>query len=942
MHRLALAWFTQSGQRLFRICVFFCMAGSAALAQNDGNSVPSQTPPAPSSAAPQTEPEVLLKTVTHHVIVDVVAKDKHGRPVRDLTQKDFEIFERVGWIGKTPEKIAAFRLVDMTAPQSSSPPGQLVTVPSGAYSNLVAVRDPKTPLTVVLLDELNTNLFDPDIRKQVLDMADSLRQNVTNVPMAVLVLSNNLSMLQDFTTDAGEVRSAIRKLMSSGPYRDYQFTSRDGPSPELQQQFGVAVDPRALPPIRNWDRLSDNNNQELRIQMTLDALRALARHLAGYPGRKKLVWLSAAFPFSILPDPSSDFSMPHSFRDQIAEVTNALSTARVAVYPIQPGGVWMPDVFTAARQARPSNPQGMHAAGGAQGQASAVGRELARQSALQNALTGSMDEVASQTGGASCINANDLGVCLKKALSDGYTYYELGYYPQAENWKPGFHKILIRSKRSGIRLSFRRGYYVPEDRPAAPANASGKIALDPELRRAACDDVMQATGVPLTVFPMVSSKNGDAQYLVEVAPSAVTDVSAPNAGGQLNLQLQFAACTFDANGKRLQYSQFPADYDLDQLKYDKLKREGFRQTFAFRPDPRMKLVRWLVHDPMTGLLGSVDVPWPPPSQPVATALATVPAAQPDAATATEVPLMAAQGKTAARDADSDWGKYTDMPQLKTDKEIASYCGAIAHVNAHAPALVAVCKYALSLSAKLPNLTCVRKTNRFWRNNLSHSHDQVTTSVVYRDGIEYDSDMISAGKRQSRGYRQVGGARTGGEFAATLQAIFSPRSATDFQFQGEKSLISGPALVFAFNIQREDNHLYYLNAIYSNGRVVITFPGYRGTLFIGKSTHQLLSVQRETTEVEPGFPISYASTLIHYSDVALGDGTTFLLPTDADNVTCSPGEGKECAHNLTRYGDYHKFRATTRIVTDAQPSSQPAPAANSGSPASAPESPAEPK
>jgi len=839
------------------------------------------------------------------VVVDVVATDKRGRPVRDLTQNDFELHERLGWAGRTPEKIASFRLIDMTAPQPTPPQvEELVRTPLGSYSNLAAVRDPSTPLTVLLMDELNTNMFEPDIRKQVTDLADTLQSSVHDVPVAVLVLSSNLIMLQDFTEKDSQVRLAIRKLMSGGPYREFHYASVEGASPQMQRQFGVASSSSGLPTVRNWDRLEDANNQDIRIQMTLNALRAIARHLAGYPGRKKLVWVSGSFPFSIVPDASgSDTSQ--SYRDQIAQVTNALSAARVAVYPIQPGGIWMPDVATAARKDRPTSARNTPQ--------SAYGEELIRQSAAQSALTGTMDEVAVQTGGTACVNANDIGLCFKKALSDGYTYYELGYYPPSQSWTPGFHRIVIKAKRPGIHLSYRRSYYV--ERNSGKLLGQAANAADRELRTAACEDLMAATGVAMTVFPLPFSGN-TASYLLRLENSAIENAALPDATGKVHLEFEFAACTFDGSGKRLQYSQFPAEYDLSPEEYVKATRQGFQQVFNFQPDPRMKLVRWLVRDPQTGLLGSVDLPWNPQrntQQPVdQVATAQLDQSVDLAALPTNTAI------TAPRNNQSDDG----LPTLTTDKDIASYCDAISRPNTHAEALASVCAYAFSLTRKLPNLMCQRNTKRFWRNNLFNSRDEIKTKVIYQDGVEYDSDILAESKRP--GFRRVGSTGSSGEFAAYLQAIFSPRTTADFQFKEETTLDSVPALLFTFNVDREYNYLYYLQASFLNGRSQITYPGYRGQFWIDKSNFRLLRLVRETTDVQSGFPINYASTIINYSDVGLGDGTTFVLPVKADAVICSPDEGKECAHNFISYSNYHKFRATTRILTgtESQPVSTP--------------------
>jgi len=63
-----------------------------------------------------------------------------------------------------------------------------------------------------------------------------------------------------------------------------------------------------------------------------------------------------------------------------------------------------------------------------------------------------------------------------------------------------------------------------------------------------------------------------------------------------------------------------------------------------------------------------------------------------------------------------------------------------------------------------------------------------------------------------------------------------------------------------------------------------------------------------------FPITRAKTVIDYADVPLGDGSTFILPSKSEVETCSGAEGSECAHNVVRFRNWHKFRAKTRILS----------------------------
>jgi len=78
----------------------------------------------------------------------------------------------------------------------------------------------------------------------------------------------------------------------------------------------------------------------MRVQTTLDALRAIARHLmVRWP--QDLIWISSSFPISITTMPRAHnlgFEGTANYTDAVASVTNALADAKVAVYPGQSFG----------------------------------------------------------------------------------------------------------------------------------------------------------------------------------------------------------------------------------------------------------------------------------------------------------------------------------------------------------------------------------------------------------------------------------------------------------------------------------------------------------------------------------------------------------------------------------------------------------------------------
>src|SRR5450432_3735160 len=88
-----------------------------------------------------------------------------------------------------------------------------------------------------------------------------------------------------------------------------------------------------------------------------------------------------------------------------------------------------------------------------------MGRAIDREDTKRISSQDSMKELAEQTGGRICVNNNDLADCVKTAVNDGTSYYELGYYPEAGDWHGEFHRIVVKTTQSGVHLAYRAGYF---------------------------------------------------------------------------------------------------------------------------------------------------------------------------------------------------------------------------------------------------------------------------------------------------------------------------------------------------------------------------------------------------------------------------------------------------------------------------------------------------
>jgi VWFA-related protein len=364
---------------------------------------------------------IVVRSNTRLVILDVVAADKEGRPVSDLTADDFKVVE-----AGQPQRIS-----DFTAHRSEPTSVTAQPLAPGVVSNTPHFKS--SSLNVILFDAANGDFAAHAYAKD--ELLKFLATAKLDRPIAVFVLESKLKMLHDFTTDMEPLLAAVKK---------YRFP--------VAAQTTQSMESR----ISAFGSRGDFHTNDRTIQTTLNQLNVLAKVLSGYPGRKNLIWLSESFPVDLFPDIMTQTSMggadlrsneqdPSSgglsvkqitenemaFTDYAAlikKVSDALLNAQVAVYPVDAGALGKDDHLAAQH---------------------------------------TMNDMAARTGGRAFINSNDLTVSMRTSIEDGSTYYTLEYYPSNKKWDGQFRAIHVTTSRPGVRLRYREGYY----------------ALDPEKLR---------------------------------------------------------------------------------------------------------------------------------------------------------------------------------------------------------------------------------------------------------------------------------------------------------------------------------------------------------------------------------------------------------------------------------------------------------------------------
>lgn len=609
---------------LWAFPLLFAFLPAPAFAQ--GKSAP-QTPPPQTRAVDQQEPPVVLKVTTRLVTVDVVARDRHGNPVRDLKAEDFQLFEQSH--RKAEQRLASFRLLDRSVARSPELEQAAPRIPAGVFTNLVTTKKLSAPPTILLVDGLNTDASTQLQARQ--KMVQLLGSTSTDIPVAVFLMGRQLRLLQNFTTDPKLLKEAARRAMTSEANnlqikdpRDDDFSNTS-----LMQEMagtegvgdssaagasGTASTSSAGAPasgsggnsdallamkaamLERFEKEQYAESMDIRVKLTLDALRTIARHVSGYPGRKNLIWISSAFPFAIMPDQSATlvarFGGIRNYAGELAGVASALTDAQIAVYPVDPRGIETEAQFAANERSRIASPF-------------SEGATLNRESSVRFSDQQSMQDLAEQTGGQVCLNNNDLSQCVKRAIDDGSSYYELTYYPTDKNWHGEFRRISVKARRQGVQLTFRQGYFARSS--DATIAASETKDTEARVRQAACNDFLDATSI-LVSAEALPADQGQAKYFLAIDPGALS-FGSPE-GGIRNLHLELAACMFNLRGQPLQYFRQGVDQKFTESEYQSTKASGVVHTLNLIPKPETTRVRLLVCDTATGMIGSVDLPYP--------------------------------------------------------------------------------------------------------------------------------------------------------------------------------------------------------------------------------------------------------------------------------------------------------------------------------------------
>jgi VWFA-related protein len=547
-------------------------------------STPAQQPPPPAPTLPDPGVTTLRFTATL-VEVDVVATSASGSPVTDLIRDDFTVLE-----DGRPQPVVAWSMQDLQAQAAAKKPPP--PLPEFVYTNHPSYRVPPGPLTIILLDALNTELADQIYsRKQVLNYLQ--QQPAQGQRTAVLGLASQLVVLQDFTDDPKLVRAALEdpELQRSALLDQQQGAAFAVPRGALATNpQAAAVLDRIHQGVERFEAERSRAQSDNRVEITLDALRRIAGAVAAYPGRKKLIWVSSAFPLMFIPDNPGYLGIRRGYAEEVARTVNVLANAQVSVYPVDARG--LVGSFLGGASTSGLTPAGSRV--------TAV-TLVPRGSSQLFSSQGTMQTLADETGGRAFLNRNDLDRAVAQAAEDGALYYSLAYRPANRNWDGRYRNIRVKVKRQGVRLRYRRGYFAV-DPMAAPA-ASLKEPLD-----AAVNDVLPSTGLVfyVRVQPPLPALRSKVKVEFLIHPETVAFERLEDGSRQSNLE--FALAVFTPDGKPFTLQKYKLEARLPDAAFDVVRRDGLPFPVEIELDAGAYELRLAARDLRTGLMGVTTAP----------------------------------------------------------------------------------------------------------------------------------------------------------------------------------------------------------------------------------------------------------------------------------------------------------------------------------------------
>jgi VWFA-related protein len=408
-------------------------------------------------ALPALPQQKLIETIEVRVAnVDVVVRDRHGKPVTGLTKDDFELYEN-----GVKQEITNFYEVRRDEASGAQLP---------ASEASAAVPSELTQRRLVLFVDCAS--LRPARKQLVLAAVEKFVNRMQPGDEAMLVAWRlGLQIVTPFTSDKAAIKRGMATLERLGPAGEVQERSVDTVRREIQNLIRLGQN-QVITWTEAYSRaktLVDRHAQQIIMYQRplLDAVGRMCSTLGGLDGKKVLVLVSAFVPErpgaelyryaydqfrpyidrNVVQDQAADILadqtnndidlqaltgvMGSAMPDDIEQLAKAASTNGVVMYPI--------DAAEAQSELSASNSQTV---------------EFDESFSRHENTAASFNHLAKMTGGVAVTQTSNYDYAFDTVSRDLDSYYSLGYKPKGEDNLLA-RNIVVKAKNRAYRIRTR-------------------------------------------------------------------------------------------------------------------------------------------------------------------------------------------------------------------------------------------------------------------------------------------------------------------------------------------------------------------------------------------------------------------------------------------------------------------------------------------------------
>jgi VWFA-related protein len=519
---------------------------------------PSQQQP---EAAAQTQG--VLKVSTEIVLVNVVARDKHGNLIKDLKQEDFTVFED----GKK-QQLASFDFEKVDEMVMAGAAGNTVTGTAeqggdkGGLLNKKAQKSLNARDRRLMLMFFDFSAMEPDDIDRAVDAGKKYVQSKMQPAdmVALMSLSTNLHLDLDFTDDKDKILTTLSSYNNS---EGQGFENGAEGSSEGAAETGGSY------------TADDTDYNTFSADRKLLALESVMQGMGKIPQKKSLIYFSNGITQSGIDNQSA-----------LREATAAAVRANVSIYPVDVRGL---SSFPPGGQAQSASLHGQSAYTGA-----SVLNDLNGNDASQETLY----TLAADTGGKAFMDTNDLSGVFSVVQKDTSAYYVLGYTSSNHSRDGRYRRLKVQINRPDVKLEYRSGYYADRDYQHM-RSTDREAQLEDEL----------AADLPETDVALYAGaayfRQDDSHYYLSVSlvipGSQIPFVQAKDKDN----------ATIDIIGQVLEGGKLPVGRLRDTVKLaldssQQVRRKNVQYNTGFTLAPGNYHLKFVVRENSTGRMGSFE------------------------------------------------------------------------------------------------------------------------------------------------------------------------------------------------------------------------------------------------------------------------------------------------------------------------------------------------